>query len=150
LKKINIFCIALVIILTFSACSLKKSPITAQNFTNKAESLGYTINNVTSQYEGSTVNSLLAVEDDKNFQIEFHEVETQAQASGAFSENKKDFDETGSGMTTSSSGSNWARYSKTAGGIYGIVSYIDNTFIYARVPEEHKQAVIDFFKELGY
>ena len=150
MKKMGFLCLALVFMFAISACALNKTAITAEEFTTAATSSGFTVVDETDQYEGKTVISLLAADSTESFQVEFHEVETQAQASSAYLQNKSTLDGIDSGTTISSNGNNWAKFSKTAGGAYGVISYIDTTFIYVRAPQEHKQAIQDLLKELGY
>jgi hypothetical protein len=150
MKKIGILAFVLALVLVLPACSLTKTAITAEDFSVKATALGFTVQSATDQMDGQTVNSLLAIDSTRSFQVEFHEVSTQSQASGAFLQNRSTFEGIGSGTTSSSSGSNWARYTKTAGGAFHFVSYIDNTFVYVRAPQENRQAIQDFVKELGY
>ena len=154
MNSIGIVAWLTIIIFTFTSLfpgfSLSKTALTAQEFSDKATSLGFTVVDVTEQSKGQTVASLLAVDSTKSYQIEFYEVETQAQASGAFSQTHTMLDAIGSGVTLSSSGINWAKYSNTAGGAYGFVSYIDNTFIYVRAPQEYKKAIQAFMEVMGY
>ena len=150
MKKIGVLHLVFVLAFIVSACSLNKAAITAQDFSTKATSLGFTVQDATDQMEGQTVISLIAIDSTESFQIEYHEVETQAQASSAFLQNQANLEGIHSGSTTSLSGVNWAKYTKTAGGAYGFVSYIDNTFVYVRAPKEYKQTIQDFIKELGY
>jgi hypothetical protein len=100
--------------------------------------------------EGNSVASLVAIDNTESYQIEFHEVASKFQASNDFSQNKTTMDAIGGGSSVSLNGNNWASFSKTVGGAYCFVSYIENTFIYARVPEEYKEAVKSVMKELGY
>ena len=152
MKKIGPLCFLFVIVLVFSACALNKTPITAHEFSSKVNSLGFTVRDVTGQYEGQTVTSLVAIDSGENYQIEFHVVSTQAQANGAFNRIKNSLEGIGTGsgrsLSRSFSGNNWASFSKTAGGTFGFVSYIGNTFIYAHVPEKYQKAVRDVIKEL--
>jgi hypothetical protein len=134
----------------FSACAFNKKPITTQEFTSKVTELGYTVHDVTEQMEGNTVASLVAIDKTESYKFEFHEVATKFQASNDFSQNKTTMDAIGGGSSASFDGNNWASFSKTTGGAYCYVTYIENTFIYARVPEEYKEAVKAVMKELGY
>jgi hypothetical protein len=150
MKKIRILCFVFALTLAFSACSFTKTAITTREFSSKAESLGFVVEDATDQMGGQTIASIVAIDSTASFQIEFHQVETRSQASGAFSENSSNFDRVASGTTVSANGANWASYAKTAGGTYYYVSYIDNTFVYVRTAEENKQAIKDFIKAIGY
>jgi len=134
----------------FHSFMLNKPAITSEDFSAKATSSGFTVVDVSEQHNGQTVISLLAVEGNESFQIEFYIFEENLQARNAFSQHKAKIDINPSGSYVSSNGNNWAKYAKTSGGTYSFVSYIDNTLVYARVPQEHKQATQDFIKELGY
>ena len=148
MKKMNVLCLVFILVSVLSACN--KTAITAEEFTSKATSLGFTVVDITEQYEGKTIAALIAIDSTKSYQIEFYEVANQSLASGMFSQNSEILNQIGSGTSTSASGSNWAFLSKTAGGAYGYASYINTTFVYAREPEEYKEAIKNVMKELGY
>ena len=151
MKKVSIIlCAALILTLLFSACTMTKTPITTQEFTSKAKSLGFDVYDATEQMGGQTVASLVAISVAGNFQVEFHVLSDQAEASGAFSDNKINLDAIDSGSSVSASGNNWAYLGKTAGGAYYYISYIEDTFVYVRTAQENKQAVNNLMKKLGY
>ena len=150
MKKISVLCLLIVLILALPACALNKTAITAQDFSDHAESSGFIVEDVTEQMEGLTVVSLVAIDSTGSYQIEFHEMETQAQASGAFSNNSANFSQLGGGSYVSANGKNWASYAKTAGGSYSYVAYIETTLVYVQTTVDNKQSVIDFIKAMGY
>ena len=142
-----ILSIILIFSLAFRGFTLNKTAITAEDFSAKATASGFSVVDVSEQYDGETVISLLAVDSTESFQIEYHLFENRFQASNAFYQNKATLNTNAAGSYSSFNGMNWASFYKTADGTYGFVSYIDKTLIYARVPQEHKQAVQDFLKD---
>ena len=150
IKKTVFLSIVLMLVFVVTGCTLNREAITPQDFTAKAESLGFIVQDVTHQMGGQTVRSLIAIDVASIFQVEFHQVSTRVQASAAFIENQNNLTGIGTGTTSSRSGANWARFSTTSGGAYGFVSYIENTFVFARVPREHRDAVRKLVDLLGY
>ena len=140
----------LMILLLFPGLALYKTAITAREFSNKATSLEYTIIDATEQYDGLTAVSLAAIDGTESYIVVFHKVETIERAISAFAQNKTDLDAVGLGTALTLNGRNWGKFSKTTDEYYCYVSYIDNTFVYGRVPKEYKQATKNFIKEIGY
>ncbi|PRR79712.1 hypothetical protein [Clostridium vincentii] len=137
-------------LLVLSGCS-KKEAVTADGFKSTMEDAGYTITDSTKQFEGQPVDSVqLAVKDE--YQIEFFVVPTVDQAQNAYNQNKSNFEkaETSSSLMKSVEMKNFSYYAMTSGGIYYVVSRVDNTFIYVHAPEIYKDEISDIISELGY
>ena len=133
-------------------CTAEKKPITAQEFSQRMEQEGYAILDVTDQFEGQVLSATLAVEQGGAYQIEFFEVETEQQAKTAFAQNKATF-ESEQGAAASryeNNGRNFSVYVQTSNGKYSYVCRVGQTFIYASVPEQNKDAVKSAIKGLGY
>ncbi|MDR3012767.1 MAG: hypothetical protein LBU70_06115 [Chitinispirillales bacterium] len=151
MRKRCILCLTLAsIFVFFTACN--KTPVASADFSAKAAAVGFTVQNMTGAMEGKTVASLIAVHSHGNFQIEFHEFETRTQAENVFSRNRRGLEgiKASTRTTNSASAGNWGRFAITSGGVYGMVSHIGNTVIYARVPQAHRETVQNFVKEIGY
>lgn len=133
-------------------CAAKKEPVTAAEFSRRMEQEGYSILDATEQFEGQVVSATLAVEQSGAYQIEFFEVETEQQAKIAFEQNKAAF-ESESGPASSryeNNGLNFGVYAQTSNGKYSYVCRVGQTFVYANVPEQNKDAVKSAIKGLGY
>lgn len=137
-------------LLVLSGCS-KKEAITADGFQSVMEDSGYTITDVTGQFKGQPVDSVqLATKDD--YQIEFFVVPTVDQAQNAYNQNKSTFEneEKSSSTKKSAEMKNFSYYTMTSGGVYYVVSRVDNTFIYLHAPEKYKDQISEIISELGY
>jgi len=147
----KIFLLGLIIIM-FSSCALNKTPTNPEDFSRVLSELGYKITNITDEYKGGANVVLLAVDPEEKQHIEFYEFTTQAQAKNVFSNNNSNQRQVGSGSSSSASasGNNWAYISKSAGELYGFVSYIDNTLVFARAPVKQRKTVKDALKKIGY
>lgn len=133
-------------------CTAKKEPVTAAEFSRRMEQEGYAILDAAEQFEGQVVSATLAVEQSGAYQIEFFEVETEQQAKIAFEQNKAAF-ESESGPAASryeNNGLNFSVYAQTSNGKYSYVCRVGQTFVYANVPEQNKDAVKSAIKGLGY
>ena len=79
-------------------------------------------------------------------------METEQQAKIAFEQNKAAF-ESESGPASSryeNNGLNFSVYAQTSNGKYSYVCRVGQTFVYANVPEQNKDAVKSAIKSLGY
>ena len=135
-----------------AGCAAKKEPITAAEFSQRMEQEGYAILDVTEQFEGQVLSATLAIEQSGVYQIEFFEVESEQQAKAAFEQNRATF-ESEKGLVSSSyanNGRNFSIYAQTSDGKYSYVCQVEQTFVYASVPEQHKDAVKSALKGLGY
>lgn len=133
-------------------CTAKKAPVTAAEFSRHMEQEGYAILDATEQFDGQVLSATLAVEQSGAYQIEFFEVETEQQAKIAFEQNKAAF-ESEKGPAASryeNNGLNFSVYAQTSNGKYSYVCRVGQTFVYANVPEQHKDAVKSAIKGLGY
>ena len=135
-----------------AGCAAKKEPITAAEFSQRMEQEGYAILDATEQFEGQVLSATLAIEQSGEYQIEFFEVETEQQAKMAFEQNRATF-ESQKGLVSSSyatNGRNFSVYAQTSNGKYSYVCRVGQTFVYASVPEQNKDAVKSAIKGLGY
>lgn len=133
-------------------CTAKKEPVTAAEFSRHMEQEGYAILDATEQFDGQVLSATLAIEQSGAYQIEFFEVETEQQAKIAFEQNKAAF-ESEKGAAASryeNNGLNFSVYAQTSNGKYSYVCRVEQTFVYANVPEQHKDAVKSAIKGLGY
>jgi uncharacterized protein (TIGR02145 family) len=150
IKKGCVLCFALIFAFLFSGCS--KTPVDPQDFSSVLTSLGFTVSDVTAATGGNTVLSLAAVKNTQDYRIDFHKFASRAQAEAAFNGNKERLEDMGSSTraTTSASISNWANFSITSGGVYGYISYIENSLIYVRAPDRYKNEIRDVINRLGW
>ena len=146
--------------LAFIACSGRtteatvvdeyRTAITAEEFTSIADSMGFSIQDVTAYMHGNIVISLAATNTYGEFQVGFTELENAGQAYTAFNHNSSEFDRRNPGQANAYSGQNWASFEKTAGGVYCFMAQIDATFVHVQALEEHSEAIVDFVRNLGY
>jgi len=150
MKKTNVLFLILSMVFVLTSCSLTKNPVKSQDFSSKLTNLGFTIIDVSEQYEGNITKSLIATDPTENYQIEFYEFTTHEITKGVFANNEDAFDHFGSGTSASASGVNWAYRAKSDGKSYGHISYIGTTFVWVIAPDEYRQPIRDAMKELGY
>lgn len=160
-KSIVIISIVLLLLVTvaagftaFSLMNKEKDSITAEEFKTIMQDKGYLIADATSQFsEYDYVSKVyLATTSDKLYQIEFYTLSDDSSATYFFNTNKTLFEQNKTSVSTSTSSefSNHAKYTLTSNNEYMVVSRINNTVVYANVDEQHKDAVKDILKELGY
>jgi hypothetical protein len=151
MRKLILAVTVIAVAVNIAACSFSKTPITADDFTNKLEALDYTIEDVTDQLDDEQFESILIATDlSDSYQIEFYQFSSTTNARSLYLANQEKLDIGDSAITTNVSGTNFAQYSKTAGGTYSYLAYIDNTFICLNLDAEYKKEVQEVMKSLGY
>ena len=152
MKKLILCASCVVLLILMAGCSLKpRTPLTAQEFTDKMEDAGYTVTDATDQYEAGLVDAVrIAVKD--NIQIEFYIVPTVGQAEEAYAANVADFDALSAAGASSKTVdiSNYSYYRKLTDNSYYIVSRTDNTFIYVEAAAADKDEILKQITDLGY
>ena len=149
MNSIGIVAWVLIISLIFVPLLTNRTAITAEQFTEKATDAELTVTDLTEEFAGLFVVVLSATDGAESFRIEFVETENQSQAGSLFSQNRI-YLETIGGIHTTVSGINWGRKTRTAGGEFFYVAYIDNTVVFAQAPGEYSDFIREFMRELGY
>ena len=69
-----------------------------------------------------------------------------------FNKNKQTFEEysTSGSKTTSIEIGNYTKYTLETDSYYMLLTRVDNTFLYVRVPIEYKEQALEVIKDLGY
>lgn len=131
-----------------------KVAITSSDFKTKMEKEGYTIQEVTNQFDDYNYVSkaYIALSSDSKYQIEFYKLSDSDNASSFFNNNKATFEnsKSSSASETSISGGNYAKYTLTTNGQFKVLSRIDNTVIYLNVPDSYKSTIKEVLKKIGY
>lgn len=151
----KVFTLAAVLagMLLLTGCS-KKNPMSAEDFSAAMEEKGYTVTDITSQYESYQVieSALLAVNSDGSYQIEFYVLSEEKWAVNMYQKNVEIFQEQKSSVAVESSVDigNHSRYNLVSGGSYMLVSRIDNTLIYVKADGSHSDEIKEALKGTGY
>lgn len=156
MRKVKCFMMGVlcfVVLFTLTGCGNKTS-ITSDDFKNKMESNGYTVQDATSQMASYDYikKVYIAISNDSTYQIEFYELSDSDYATSFFNNNKSIFEDSKSSVSTETSVNlgNHNKYSLTANDKFKVVSRIDNTVIYLDVDENYKSSVKDILDDLGY
>jgi len=130
-----------------------KEPKTPEQFREIMEDNGFVVSDLTDQYEEGLVKSVLVAMDVKNdFQIEYFEQDSDADAIVSFNMNVSTMEDNKGQIykTSDFRGQNYENLSMTTNGEYWVVSRIENTVIFAHVSEEHKEVVESMLERLNY
>jgi len=155
MKKSFFFLPIVITLVVLIGCQSSRTPITANEFTVKAETVGYTIQDAANQFpEGSVENYLIAFKgtDTIDYKIEFAVLPTVEQTINAYAENRNTFESkkgTASVYSSVSMG-NYSYYTLTTDNKYYVISRIENTFIYVDVSAEYKDEIVKFLQDIGY
>lgn len=141
------------VVLFVKNIDFKKEAIKAREFASIMDDENYEIIDVTAQYESYGIDeAYVAIEENRDYQIEFYELSSESKAKNMF-ETNKDYFEDGAGnskITSSYSIGNYNIYSLTSNGNYQYLCRVDNTLLYIDVEDEYKDEVKDIIEELGY
>lgn len=156
MRKVKCFMMGVlcfVVLFTLTGCGNKTS-ITSDDFKNKMESNGYTVQDATNQMASYDYikKVYIAISNDSTYQIEFYELSDSDYATSFFNNNKSLFEKSKSSVATETSVNlgNHNKYTLTANDKFKVVSRIDNTVIYLDVDENYKSSVKDVLDDLGY
>jgi len=151
MKKTGFIILLVLLTVAVWGCGGTKTPLTADEFTAKMAEAGFEIMDAYDQFEEGTVEVAL-VAGNNNYQIEFYIVPTEDQAISAFNQNKSTFEDAkgNSSSNTSVNFAHYGAYKMTSGGMYYVISRIDNTFIYVVTDVENKESLNEILKALGY
>jgi len=156
MKKIVHLMSVIIILAMLVGCQIgSKAPISADEFTTKAETAGYIVQDGVDQFpEGAVDEYLLAIKgtDEIDYQIEFAVVPTVEQAKSAYQENYDKIESKKGLFSTHISVSigNFSSYKLTTDEKYYVISRIENTFIYVDASAEYKDEIDDFLESIGY
>ena len=153
-KSILMFSFLCVGILFFVTGCFNKTSITAADFKSTMEGLNYQVLDGTEQFADYDYvkKAYLAIDYDKNYQIEFYQLSDEENAINFYKNNKSIFED-GKGSKykeTNNSGKNYEKYRLITKDKYKVVSRIDNTVIFINVDDDLEKTVDDVLKELGY
>lgn len=155
IKSKKIF-LSIILILTtmllFTGCA-QKTALTDAEFKTKAESMGYTVHDISEQYaEYEQIETATLAQSEDGYNIEFYTLTSEKEAVSMFNLNKEKFKsyKSGSSSETSLNSKNSSKYVLISSGSFMCVSTVDDTLIYIDVDTEYKDAVKEFLKEIEY
>lgn len=154
-QVVSVALIAVLSMLMLCACSGgSKTAVTAQEFSAKAESLGFKTADTSDTYSeyDYVVSRTTAYEksDDKiAWQMDFLVADSADKAAGMFNGNKETFDELSGSVLTISVG-NYSTYEKTGEGKFMYLCRVDKTMLYVNVDEQYKDSAKKLISALGY
>lgn len=148
------------LIASLSGCGLKKTAITAEEFSSKMEDEGYQMVDITNQYE-EVENALLAMNLDDGYKIEYYDMADEDSARTAYNQTANKFDKKynvkmmSMNLTFNHSQSFYfTGQGKDADGnkleSYVHISRVDDTMILVVADKEYRDDIKAIIKELGY
>lgn len=148
------------LIASLSGCGLKKTAITAEEFSSKMEDEGYQMVDITNQYE-EVENALLAMNLDDGYKIEYYNFADEDSARTAYNQTANKFDKQynvkmmSMNLTFNHSQSLYfTGQGKDADGnkleSYVHISRVDDTMILVVADNEYRDDIKAIIKELGY
>lgn len=152
LKQILLCTIVLTTIFIVTGCT--KKAITADNFKDEMENENYRVEDVTSQFSSSSYmkKAYVAINDNKNFQIEFFELKDDNSAISMYNTNKQKFEnEKGNNsLNTNIDGKNYSKYVLVTNGKFQVVCRVNNTLLYLNIPSKYEKEAKNIIEKLGY
>ena len=159
-KKIIILIVIVIIVIiailgvVFFNLNKEKTSITASSFYTTMSEKGYTVQDANNQFSDYDYieQVYIAADKDRNYQIEFYELQDDSHATSFYNNNKSIFESSkeNNSVETNTELKNYAKYTLSSNDKYMIVSRIDNTVIYVDVDDDYKDTVKSILDELGY
>lgn len=153
LRSLILVLLCAAMLMTLAGCG-EKTPVTAADFKNITEEMGYYHADATSQYaeHDYVSNVYLACKEDMSYQVEFYEFTNEPMAFQFYVTNKVLFSNSQKKPATEKENmfANYAEYELTTDGKYKALFYIDKTVVYIDVKEEYRPAVEEILKAIGY
>lgn len=155
MKKIigSLLCLFLVFI-TCGCVFTSKKPISAEEFKLTLSAKGFTIQDLTYQFEKYDYieKVYVAINEKTGYQVEFYDFNKSDVALSSFNKNKKKFQDS---INDGALGKNethgmFNKYSVTTGGKYKVVSRIEDTIVYLDVDETYSDELQQILEDLGY
>lgn len=150
--KILLIVIAVIVIILIGIgifISLKgnRKPISAEEFMKITSELGWTTSKATTS--SSVIDSYTAKKE--NSDIKFY-VTSSELAQKNYDRTKKEYEslKDSSSVETTVAVNKYSKYTLTTNEYYMVVTKIDTTVMFAKVPKEEKEIINDTFKKLGY
>lgn len=158
MKKIKILIIVIlceIMLFTLTGCGNKKA-ITADDFKTIMEEKGYNVQDATDQFTtyDRAEKIYIAINTDKNYQIEFYQFLDINKTIYFFETNKTILEVNSSSSSVSADSSvsmkNYEKYQVTVDGRYKVLSRIDNTLVYINVDSNYKDEVKGILDIINY
>lgn len=150
--KISLLIICLVSVFSFYGCNSKKT-ISASDFSQKVSQMGYTLEDVTSQYTSNdNIKSVITAKANEGYSILFFVFDDDVSATGMFNSNKNSFEsyKSKSAVQNSIKFVNYSSYELTSNGYYMYTCRIDNTLIYVKASDTYKENIKKLIKDIDY
>ncbi len=149
-KKIVLLGIMLLLV---TACSISKSEISKEEYIKKAEKNKLIVVDVLDQFAGNEeMESATVAASPENWQVEFYVLDSKEAAKKMYNKNKEEFEAISNvkKIETNMNGTNYEKYTQETEGLYMVLTRVDNTLLYVKAPDNAKEPINSFIKELGY
>ena len=149
-KKIVLLGIMLLLV---TACSISKSEISKEKYTKIAEKNKLIVVDVLDQFAGNEeMESATVAASPENWQVEFYVLDSKEAAKKMYNKNKEEFEAISNvkKIETNMNGTNYEKYTQETEGLYMVLTRVDNTLLYVKAPDNAKEPINSFIKELGY
>ena len=155
MKKILLGIILTISLLFLTACSLSKNALSTKDYIKiMKKKENFTIADITSQCDENTYvkEATLALNNSKEYQIEFYVLDNKDSAKDMFNRNKKIFEESEyvSRFSETVNMINYSYYKITNEKEFKYICRVENTFLYINTSKDNKEEINKIIKELGY
>lgn len=147
------FVLALALPFAIMIFAPNRSPLTAEEFTQRMEAEGFVVEDVLHTVELEGGSYYLRVHQTGVFFMEFAVFFSDSAAQRAYSGLVFDVQRAAAGMSTATTQMGFANYNRftlTAGGEYFVVSRIGNTVLFAQTSTGNRAPMNELLRELGY
>lgn len=148
MKKILTILIALVCMVSLTACTEKKH-INESQIDNTLTKLGFYINDITESMEDSNI-LVAKTANNKKYQFEYYIFKNEKLAKTAYINNSKSFKYNTKYKGKEKNKENYEEYIQKTDTNYNRVERINNTLVYVSISLNHKNDVKDTLSEIGF
>jgi len=149
LSKLGILLGVILFTLLISGCG-KKVALTASEFKNKMENLGFEIKDVTEYTSDETVEKAYNAQKVDAYTIEFYVSKNTSGAKAGYDQFVANLKAISAKTGTEITKDTYTKYVDTANSYYSVVSRIDKTYLNVRAKDSYKTEINNIIEELGY
>lgn len=124
--------------------------LSSQDFKDKMENIGYSVQNVTDLYDAET-NSSVSLALHSDYELTFHVLANEKSAKSLYTIMKKQYkEEDKKARKTEKSKENYEKFTMKGKKEYKIVIRVDKTVLLASTDKKHQKEIDEIVRKLGY
>ena len=151
MKILSLALCAVLLIGMLTGCA-SRTPATGKSFQLTMEAAGFTVKDVTAETETNGMADTLFVAYNEEYQIEFWDMKDAETGKAVFGNVRSSLsgEHAAKLMKVEATTNSYGYYAFTADGNFHVIARIEDTILLCEAGKEHKDAIVDILKQLGY